>query len=180
MTRALKALEVEPLTAKAFAPFGDVISAGLRDGESANQGTATRFDWCTSLVNHRPGVQANVSVFRSAAKRLPFEVKLLEHHPFSTQAFLPMVCARYLVCVAPTAKHGGPRVAGLRAFLCQPGQGINYRVGVWHHPIVALDAAADFVMVAFEDGTVNDCVLRWLDAPVLVKAGRRKPRSSKR
>lgn len=172
--RAPKAIEVEPLTAKAFAPFGDVISAGLREGEAANQGTATRFDWCTRLVNDRPGVQANVSVFRSVAKALPFEVKLLEHHPFSTQAFLPMVCARYLVCVAPTTKGGGPRVAGLRAFLCQPGQGINYRVGVWHHPIVALDAPADFVMVAFEDGTVNDCVIERLAAPVQVKSPPRR------
>lgn len=176
-----RSLRAQPLTVKAFAPFGDVISAGLRAGESANQGTATRFDRCTELLNHRPGVTANVSVFRSVAKRLPFEVKLLEHHPYSTQAFLPMVCSRFLVCVAPTAADGGPDVRGLRAFLCEPGQGINYRVGVWHHPIVALDRSADFVMVAFEDGTVNDCVIVKLEAPVRVTvAPARKKRSSRR
>ena len=29
-------------------------------------------------------------------------------------------------------------VAGLRAFVGVAGQGVNYRVGGWHHPIVAL------------------------------------------
>lgn len=162
-------VKVEPLSVEAFEPFGDVVSAGLRAGLSANQGTATRFDWCTELVNARAQAKANVSVFRSVAKALPFTLKLLEHHPYSTQAFLPMVCTRYLVCVAPTV-DGGPDVRGLRAFLCQPGQGINYRVGVWHHPIIALESDADFVMVAFEDGTRDDCIVKTLDAPVIIEA----------
>lgn len=159
---------VEPLRAEAFSLFGDVISAGLRAGLVANQGTATRFDWCTELVNGRPQARANVSVFRSVARALPCSLALLEHHPFSTQAFLPMVCARFLVCVAPTASDGGPVLEGLKAFVCGPGQGINYRVGVWHHPIIALEKDADFVMVAFEDGSPQDCVVRRLDAPVRV------------
>ena len=158
------------LTREAFAAFGDVVSAGLGAGAPANQGTATRFDWCTELVNARATARANVSVFRSLARALPFEVRLLEQHPFSTQAFLPMVCQRFLVCVAPTAPDGGPDVTGLRAFVCGPGQGVNYRVGTWHHPIVALDADADFVMLAFEDGSPRDCVVRPLDAPVRVVA----------
>jgi len=162
-------VKVEPLSVEGFAPFGDVVSAGLRAGASANQGTATRFDWCTDLVNARPGAKANVSVFRSIAKTLPFTVELLEHHPFSTQAFLPMVCSRFLVVVAPSLLDGTPDGGNLRAFVCKPGQGINYRVGVWHHPIVALDAPADFVMVAHEDGSPGDCVMRRLEAPVRVE-----------
>ncbi|MBE2250834.1 MAG: ureidoglycolate lyase [Myxococcus sp.] len=161
-------LRAEPLTVEAFAPFGDVICAGLRQGATANQGTATRFDWCAELVNARPGAKANLSVFRSVARQLPFTLELLERHPFSTQAFVPMVCARFLVCVAPTLADGGPDVSGLRAFVCLPGQGVNYRVGVWHHPIVALEADADFVMLAFEDGSAGDCVLRRLDPPRLI------------
>jgi ureidoglycolate lyase len=163
-------LRVEPLTHEAFSPFGDVVSAGARPGQSANQGTAVRFDWCTELVNTRDGAKANVSVFRSAAKALPFELRLLEQHPCSTQAFLPMVCHRFLVCVAPTEASGGPRLEALRAFLCGPGQGINYRVGTWHHPIIALEQDADFVMLAFEDGSPRDCVVRHLAAPVQVVA----------
>ncbi|MDP1917004.1 MAG: ureidoglycolate lyase [Myxococcales bacterium] len=166
----MSVVRAEPLSVEAFAPFGDVISAGLRAGSSANQGTATRFDWCAELMNARPGAKANLAVFRSVAKALPFSVELLEHHPFSTQAFVPMVCARFLVCVAPTLADGGADVSGLRAFVCLPGQGVNYRVGVWHHPIIALERDADFVMLAFEDGTTGDCVVRPLAAPMRIDA----------
>lgn len=160
-------VKAEALSSQGFAPFGDVIAAGGRAGLSANQGTATRFDWCTELVNARPGAKANLAVFRSVAKALPFDVQLLEHHPFSTQAFVPMVCSRFLVVVAPGDAE--PDVSGLRAFLCAPGQGINYRAGVWHHPIVALDGDADFVMLAFEDGSTGDCVVKRLGAPVRIE-----------
>lgn len=158
----------EPLTAAAFAPFGSVVSAGLKAGASANQGTAVRFDHCAVVASTRPAAQGNLAVFRSTAKTLPFAVTLLERHPCSTQAFLPMLCSRYLVVVAPTAADGGPDLAGLKSFLCLPGQGISYGVGVWHHPIIALDDDADFVMLAFEDGTALDCVEQPLAAPILV------------
>jgi ureidoglycolate hydrolase len=39
---------------------------------------------------------------------------------------------------------------------------------VWHHPIVALDSAADFAMLAWEDGTADDCVEHWFGAPIAV------------
>lgn len=168
-TTATRQIVAEPLTAQAFSPFGAVVSAGLQAGSSANQGTAIRFDRCAVVENTRPATATpNMAVFRSTAKALPFAVRLLEQHPCSTQAFLPMICSRYLVVVAPTASDGGPDVAGLRAFVCQPGQGISYAVGVWHHPIIALDVDADFVMLAFEDGSPLDCVEHPLSSPIHV------------
>jgi ureidoglycolate lyase len=148
---------VEPLSAAAFAPFGQVVSAGLSAGSSANQGTATRFDWSAQLENARPAARPNLAVFRSVARSLPFEVKLLERHPKSSQLFLPMVVDRYLVVVAPDDARGEPDLAGLRAFLGQPGQGINYRANTWHHPLIALGRDADFAMLAWEDGSALDC-----------------------
>lgn len=156
-------LAAEPLTPEAFAPFGRVVSAGLQAGTSANQGTAVRYDFCADLVTTRPGAKANLAVFRSVAKALPFDVVLLERHPCSTQVFLPMLVARYLVVVAPTAAEGGPQLAGLRAFVCQPGQGVAYDAGTWHHPMVALDAPGEFAMLAWEDGTALDCEVRRLE-----------------
>lgn len=161
-----RVIAVEPLTPEGFAPFGDVVSAGLAAGASANQGTAVRFDWAARLVNERPGARPNLSVFRSVARTLPLSITLLEKHPRSTQAFLPLICARILVIVAPTAADGTPDLDGLRAFVALPGQGINYGVGVWHHPIVALDALAELAMLAWEDGGAEDCVESPLAAPI--------------
>jgi ureidoglycolate lyase len=158
-----------PLTPEAFAPYGDVVSAGLKSGSSANQGTAVRFDWSAKLESDRAGAKPNLAVFRSVPQTLPFTVKLLEHHPHSSQAFLPMHCARFLVCVAPAAASGGPEVERLAAFVCGPGQGVNYHRGVWHHPIIALDAPAEFAMLAWEDGTERDCVVVPLPEPLLIR-----------
>lgn len=157
----------ERLTPEGFAAFGDVVSAGLKAGSSANQGTAVRFDWCAELFNGRDAARPNLAVFRSAPQKLPFTVRLLERHPFSSQAFLPMVCGRFLIMVAPDLS-GVPDASRLRVFVCGPGQGINYHVGVWHHPIVALDVPAEFAMLSWEDGTPQDCVEHHFDAPLQV------------
>lgn len=161
-----RVVTIEPLTAEVFAPFGDVVSAGLRAGASANQGTAVRFDWAARLVNERPGARPNLSVFRSIARTLPFAITLLEKHPRSTQAFLPLICRRILVVVAPTRADGTPDLAALRAFVALPGQGINYGVGVFHHPIIALGEPAELAMLAWEDGGAEDCVEFPLPAPI--------------
>lgn len=168
MTRPLRELQVRPLTPEAFAPFGQVVCAGLQAGSSANQGTAVRFDFCAELQSTRPGSRPNLAVFRSVARRLPHDVALLERHPCSTQVFIPMVISRYLVCVAPTLPDGGPDVDGLCAFTCAPGQGVAYALGTWHHPMVALDASGDFAMLAWEDGTPLDCEVRTLTQTVRV------------
>jgi len=154
MTRNVRA---QALTPEGFAPFGDVVSAGLRSGTSANQGTAVRFDHAAVLQTLRPNASPNLAVFRSSPQPLPFPIRLLERHPLSTQVFLPLICSRFLIVVAPTSAAGGPELSALQAFLCTPGQGINYRPGVWHHPIIALDSAAEFAMLAWEDGTAGDC-----------------------
>ena len=161
-------IQAATLTVEGFAPFGDVVSADVRAGSAANQGTAVRFDRCAPLLNDRPAAHANLAVFRSVPKSLPFEVKLLEQHPHSTQVFLPMRCARFLVCVAPTLDGGAPDVRALKAFICTAGQGIAYKPGVWHHPILALDQTAEFAMIAYEDGSARDCVEYLFAHPVLV------------
>ena len=162
-------IEREPLTAAGFAPFGEVISAGLQPGVSANQGTAVRVDWSAQLRSTRAGARPNLAVFRSTPQPLPLALCLLERHPHSTQTFLPMVVTRYLVCVAPTRPDGSPELASLRAFVCGPGQGVNYQAGCWHHPIVALDAVAEFAVLIWEDGSAGDCEEQALPQPILVR-----------
>lgn len=36
---------------------------------------------------------------------------------------------------------------GLRAFLANRGQGVNYGKGLWHHALIALNEVSDFVVV---------------------------------
>lgn len=162
----MKILRADLLSAESFAEFGDVISAGTKAGSSANQGTAVRFDWSAALENRRDGAKPNLAVFRSAPQSLPFTVKLLERHPHSTQAFLPMLCSEFLIIVAPSLPDGTPDIENVRAFVGRSAQGINYKVGVWHHPIVAINDAAEFAMLAWEDRSAADCEERRLASPI--------------
>lgn len=159
-TRSFAAVALE---AAAFAPYGTVIEAA---GASlaANQGTAARFDQDASLVNQRSEARLAISVFRCAAQTSqPFPVRLLEKHPCSTQLFVPMNAERYLVIVALGAD--APDLATLSAFVARGAQAVAYHPGVWHHPMVALDATIDFVCFVHEDGTTRDCVVHPLAQP---------------
>ena len=159
----MRTLVAAALTASAYEPYGDVLSADRDDLPSrpANQGTAARKSFLCDLVNARPHARANLSSFRCAPSAAwPRALALLEKHPHSTQVFIPMNARRYLVVVA----LGGdaPDLATARAFVAGPTQGVSYRPGVWHHPMIALDAPTDFTCLVWEDGTDDDCTVHHL------------------
>ena len=160
---------LEPLTPEGFAAFGQVIEAGAGPGRPVNLGTAMRFDRLGLLENARPAARPNLAVFRLAPQGLPFPLTLFERHPHSSQAFVPMRGARWLLCVAPEDAAGRPDAARARAFVGGPGRGVNLRRGAWHHPLIALDEPAELAMLAWEDGSGGDCVEHRLADPVLVQ-----------
>lgn len=164
----------EPLTQDSFSVYGDVVAKGRMVGgphsQVANQGTARRENHLTPLVNLReehPRAQANVCIFNCTppmalavdSNRFTFPCRLLERHLFSSQMFVPTGAppgASYLVIVALNdAVRDEPDLTTLRAFVCSGGQGVNYRAGVWHHPMVALpntDGILSFVCIVYERG----------------------------
>lgn len=135
-----------PLSQEAFAPYGQVIEVSDSATHfTINDGNTERYH---DLANLQPGTDgvAIVSIFRGLPRRLPFEVCMMERHPLASQAFIPMSGQPYLVVVAP--KGDAPTHATqLQVFLCQAHQGVNYDTGVWHHPLLALDAISDFIVI---------------------------------
>jgi ureidoglycolate lyase len=138
-------LAPEPLTRAAFAPFGEVVEASdaVRH-HPVNDGSAERYH---DLAELSPGPDGRVilSIFRGQPRALPFRVEVMERHPLASQTFVPMSGRPWLVVVAPPGEP--PAVQDLRVFLARGDQGVNYRAGVWHHPLLALDAVSDFVVI---------------------------------
>jgi ureidoglycolate lyase len=156
----MKHLIAEPLTAAAYAPFGHVIAAPSEaTGALANQGSARRFDRLVPMENLR-GERAplNVCLFRCAPRTMPFEIAILEKHPRSTQVFVPTSGHPYLVVVALGAD--APDLSTLAVFRATGAQGISYAPGVWHHPLIALDATSDFLCLVHESDDAEDCVTK--------------------
>jgi ureidoglycolate lyase len=134
----------QPLTAEAFAAFGDVFAAPSQPGR-------TYID--AALGNARGDARLCLSVSRLTPFAEPeIAIKYLERHEFSSQTFIPMEVSRALVVVAPSGPDGGPDAAGLRAFVADAGQGFTYRMNVWHHGMTVLDAPASYAIVMHRTG----------------------------
>lgn len=142
-------LIAEPLTAEAFAPFGQVLEAPASPGRA-------HFD--RALGNRHPAASPSLSiVLREPLAALPLRSAVMERHPYSSQSFLPLDAARWLVVAAPRSPgDGGPDMARARAFLARGDQGVTYGVAVWHHPLTVLDRAARLAVVMWRDGTAAD------------------------
>lgn len=130
-------LKPDLLTPAAFAPFGDVIEARAATAVEINTGFTTRFH---ELATAETDDRVIMSIFRGRPR--PLQAAMLECHPLGSQAFVPLGGQPWLVVVSET-----PDAAGLRAFWCRGDQGVNYRTGVWHHPLLVLGAAQDFLVV---------------------------------
>lgn len=151
-----------PLTQTAFARFGTVIEAG---GESAavNQGRGRRFDLALDLAAADPRAHRLVSaIYSIEASTLPFTLGVIERHPLSPQLFFPNRAGRFLVCVFDAHADGEPDVDTAHAFVGSAAQGIVYRAGVWHGPLVALDAPGEFLMQMWQCDGPLDCEERIL------------------
>ena len=142
-----RTLSIEPLTPQAFAPFGDLITARPDSQQfHINQGFATRFhDLAHIDVGQDEGARVLVNIFRAVPRALPMQLQVMERHPLGSQAFVAMSELPFLVVVAAPAAQLHP--GQIRCFLAQAGQGVNYATGVWHHPLVALERASDFLVI---------------------------------
>ena len=157
-SKQAKIIPVLPLTAEAFSAFGQVIQA--YDDHStvppgtkitpANQGSATKFHKLSLLQSSYPagsGASAGLSVYRCNPTEIVngyVELKVLERHPYTNQAFIPMGgggvqdCETlkepgnaYLVVVAHNGSDDKPDIGTLHAFVASAAQGIMYNTAIW-------------------------------------------------
>ena len=135
-------IQCQPLTAAAFAPFGDVLDCAGEPDKMINAGLCGRFH-DRARMDFGDG-QAGVSLFKATPRALPYTLELLERHPEGSQAFIPMSEHPFLVTVAPD--QGGSPGQPL-AFLPAPGQGINLHRGTWHGVLTPLHLPGLFAVV---------------------------------
>ena len=153
----MRDLPVTPLTEAAFAPFGTLVEYSA---------TETRRKLVDELQNMRAEARANLDFATVAAQTLPITATVMERHVFSSQSFVPVDVARYLVVVAPDAPAGGPDMARARVFAASGRQSVTYGAGVWHHPLTPLDRDGLFAIVTFRAGNAADEEFVTLPEPV--------------
>lgn len=135
-------IPIAPLTAAAFAPFGDVLDCAGDPDRIINQGQCGRYHDRAAL-DFSDG-QAGISLFNARPRALPLLLDMVERHPDGSQAFVPMSAQPFLVVVAPDA--GGVPGRPL-AFRTAPGQAVNYHRGTWHGVLTPLHAPGLFAVI---------------------------------
>ena len=155
-------VRVEPLTARAFAPFGDVLEAVGEPDKIINQGLCGRFH-DRARLDFGDG-RAGISMFKAQPRHLPYRLEMVERHPDGSQAFIPLSAAPFLV-IAASDNRGKP--GQIRAFLTSGGQGINFHRGVWHGVLTPLSPPGLFAVID-RIGEGPNLEEHWLDQPVEV------------
>lgn len=131
-------ITAQPLTAAAFAPFGDVLE-GSGEARQINAGLCLRYH-DRAQMEFTDG-RAGISIFHAQLRALPYHFDLIERHPLGAQAFIPMSTDPFLVIVALN-KQAIPQ-----AFLTNGAQGINFHRGTWHGVLTPLSGNGLFAVV---------------------------------
>ncbi|KZO95544.1 allantoicase [Calocera viscosa TUFC12733] len=197
----LRLVPAEPLTSSAFAPFGQVLQAWADPTNAppgtvhtpANNGTAVKYHRLAAITSSYPegsGEFTGIGVYRSTPAEGArvggvWQIRMMERHPHTNQAFIPMGTAThpqgekplaqngfYLVCVAEKDKDDKPDLNTLKAFVASTSQGVMYNENTWHHPMCVLDSPIDFACIETQMGTRSeglDCeLIRYADDEVTV------------
>ncbi|NPC55978.1 ureidoglycolate lyase [Caenimonas soli] len=138
-------LTAQPLSKQAFSPFGQVIEIdAVASSFDINGGNAQRFHDLAQVDVEDQSGRPLISVFRAMPRAEPVQLTLMERHPLGSQAFMPLTRQPYLIVVADDLDG---RPGTLHAFVTRGWQGVNYGKGVWHHPLLALREAGDFIVI---------------------------------
>jgi ureidoglycolate lyase len=151
----------KPLTAEAFAPYGDVIEVSGAPDMIINQGMCGRHH-DRANVDFGQG-RAGISLFDAKARSLPMTVALVERHPLGSQAFVPISGVPMIVVVAAAGETPGP----IEAFISQPGQSINLNRNTWHGVLTPMDRDGQYIVID-RIGDGNNLVEHWFKESVII------------
>lgn len=159
----MNVIKAHPLTAEAFAPFGDLLDCTGEADKIINQGLCGRFHDRAAL-DFSDG-KAGISLFNAQPRSFPYELDMMERHPDGSQAFIPMSEHSFLVIVAQdnNGEPGNPQ-----AFITKSGQAINYHRNIWHGVCAPLTSPGLFAVVD-RIGSGENLHEHWFNDPVIIE-----------
>ena len=134
METIIKPIEI---TRKNFSLYGDLISSDNIKPININDGYAKRFDNLANINTSRDEGKTIVSIFSALKRSFPMKIDMMEKHPLGSQAFIPMKETTFLCFVAPPGE--APDISKIQSFIVPPKNGINYKPGIWHFPLISTE-----------------------------------------
>ena len=145
-------LQIKKISKDNFSQYGQLISTQDIEFQNINEKTTRSFYDLVNIEIYGEDKQCRVNIFKSIKRNFPLEINMLENHPLSSQAFIPLQKTNFIVVVAPISKE--PDVNHIEAFHLFPDEGINFKPKVWHFPLIAIENS-NFLTIDKKDSNNN-------------------------
>ena len=145
-------LILKEITKENFSIYGQLISTKNVKGEDINTETTKSFFDLADIEILGKNKQCRINFFKTKKRQFPLEINMLENHPFSSQAFIPLQNTFFIVVVAPTSKI--PDLNLIEAFKISSEEGINFKPKIWHFPLIAIEES-NFLTIDKKDSKNN-------------------------
>ena len=113
-----------------------------------------------------------VNIFRGTPYPFPFSIRMMENHPLGSQFFIPLDPFDYLVAEAEAKST--VMLENVLVFYCSHKQGVIFKPGVWHHPLLVLAEQQDFLVID-RVGVGENLVKQDLALPIMVDLDENNP-----
>ena len=127
-------LKAKKINNQNFKKFGEVINFNNNKYKYINNGFAKKFDDLAKIKILKNSGKIKFSIFKSKPRKFPLKIEMLERHPMATQLFFPI--SKYGFIVVVCANRGKPIINKIESFIIPPNTGINYKIGIWHYPLI--------------------------------------------
>lgn len=164
-------LKPESLTSKSFSEYGKVLSVEETQSITINDGFAQKhFNLCNIDVNDKGGV-ATVHFYIGKKREFPLSINMMEKHPYFSQTFIPRSNNPFLVVVA--LGDDKPDLKTLKVFKTNGNQGVHYKRGIWHFPLISIEDNEQFIVIDRNDlgksaNKLDDCIEINIDTEIKV------------
>ena len=123
-------------------------------------------DLCNVELSNDGQVAVSIARCRTPTS-LPLRLDMVERHPLGSQAFIPLSPCKMVIVVAPPEESVD--AGALRAFVSNGRQGINYRRGTWHMPLISFTAGQEYLIID-RGGDEPNCEEHTLDDAIYLEA----------
>ena len=146
MSLVLKPID---LTSESFKKYGKVISVEDTNSIIINNGFAQKhYNLCDMDTSEKNGV-STLHIYIAKKREFPLVINMLEKHPYFSQTFMPRSTKAFLVVVALGDKESD--LSTLRVFKTNGNQGVFYKRGIWHFPLISIEDNEQFIVIDRND-----------------------------
>lgn len=149
------------LSKENFLDYGEVLSTNDSESIIINDGYAQKhFNLCTLDSTQNNG-KSTIHFYLAKQRKFPLSINMLEKHPYFSQTFIPRSTNPFLVLVCLGEKE--PDLSTLKAFITDGNQGVHYKRGIWHFPLISIEDNEQFIVIdrtdcGIEENKIEECI----------------------